>query len=112
MNNSSHKYITSTGLVYTGATELYSASLTAGSDAATLTLRDFTDTTGGVNIIILKTAANTTVTRNFRPIKVKAGIYATLTGTSATATLELDGNFTTTSTSTSTTTTSTSTSTS
>lgn len=102
MTNSSHKYINSTGLAYTGATQLYSASLTAGSDAATLTLRDWVSTTGGVNIAVIKAAANTTETRTFAPTKVKVGIYATLAGTSPSATLEIDGDVTTTSTSTST----------
>lgn len=103
MNNSSYKYITSTGLVYTGSTQLYSASVTAGSDTATLTLRDWTSTTGGSNIQVIKAAANTTETVTFRPTKVKTGIYATIAGTNAVGMIECDGNFTTTSTSTTTT---------
>lgn len=111
-NTSSYKYISATGLVYTGATQLYSIRLTAGSDTASLTIYDWTSATGGAVVDVIKAAANTTESKTYKPTFIRSGIYAVLTGTSPNATIECDGNFTTTSTSTSTTTTSTSTSTS
>jgi hypothetical protein len=104
--NSPYKYINSTGLVYTGSTLFYGAVLTGGSDAATLTLRDWTSTTGGANIMVIKAAANTTVPVILdKPIHVRTGVYATLTGTSPSASVFCDGDFTSTSSSTSTSTT-------
>lgn len=112
VSTSSYKYITATSLVYNSATQLYTVSLTAGSDAASLTLYDWTDATGGAIISVVKAAANTTESIEYeKPLFIRTALYAVLTGTSPSASLALDGNFTTTSTSTSTTTTSTSTTT-
>lgn len=105
------KTIAATGLVYTGGNQLYSVSLTAGSDTATVTVYDWTSATGGYVVCKLSAVANTTTTRKFSPLKIFSGIYAVVTGTTPSVTFETDGAYTSTSSSTSTTTTSSSTST-
>lgn len=102
---SSYTHISASGLVYGSATQLYTVILSAGSANATLTLTDWNSATGGATICKITALANSTETVCFeKPVFVKTGIYATLSGTGAAASISLDGNFTTTSTSTSTTT--------
>jgi len=108
---SSYKTITATAQVYSGATQLYGAVLTASSDTATVSIKDGTSTTGAI-IAKLSAVANTSVPIMFtRPISVLVGIYATLTGTTPSVSFFTDGYYASTSSSTSTTTTSSSTST-
>lgn len=102
-SSTNYKTISATGLVYTGATLLHGLTITGGSANSTVELRDWTDSTGGAIIVKLESLANISESISFdRPISVKTGIYATLSGTGATATIICDGDFTTTSTTTST----------
>lgn len=53
-----YKYISATGLVHSGPTQLYSVTVSAGDAAAgILTLRDWTTTTGGAIVAVVKAAA-------------------------------------------------------
>lgn len=100
-----YKTISATGSVVSHACLLHSITITAGSNAAAVELRDWTDATGGAVIIKVESLANISSTVVFdTPVRVKTGIYATLTGTNASATITTDRetDFTTTSTSTST----------
>jgi hypothetical protein len=107
-----YKYFSTNSTIYNGANQIYLASLSAGSDAATLTIKDIGFGVGGTTICVLKAATGTTESVMFpKPLSVKFGIQVTLTGTAPSGFVATDGAYTSTSTSSSTTTTSTSTTT-
>lgn len=103
MNNYT-KVMTASGLAYTGATEVYSIVLAAGSDAATVIIYDWTDATGTRAIKLSAAAGTSAIYTPTDTLKIKSGIYVVLTGTSPALTVQFDGYMTTTSTSSSTTT--------
>jgi hypothetical protein len=75
------KQLTSSAAVKTGPGELHAVLLTAGADAASLTL--YNNTAGsGTKLAVLKAAANTSAV--FTPpvsLVFSVGLYATITGT-------------------------------
>lgn len=82
-------YIDATGNVG-GANggEVHSVVLTAGSDAATLTLRS--GGSGGAVFLVLKAATNTTTAHTFACAAAYYGqLHATLAGTGPVATIEV-----------------------
>jgi len=106
MLHSNYFKILATGLVIGCSTQVYSATLTAGSDAASLTLYDAKDGVSGVDFLTLKCATNTSTDKHYGAEHgqlCKSGVYAVLTGTSSVAYIEFDGENIMTSTSTSTT---------
>lgn len=75
----------STGDVVTTSAPLYAVVLTAGSDAATLTVK--AGGSGGTTILTVKAAASTTVAvPGLSGVLCPGGIHATLAGTSPVAT--------------------------
>lgn len=81
-------HITATGDVgaATGG-NLMSVTLTAGSDAATLTLRQ--GGAGGATILVVKAAANTSFQAQYAGLAFSGQLHATLAGTGPVATAEL-----------------------
>ena len=81
------KEISSTGDVTTkDSSILWSVALTAGSDAASLVVKDGS---GGTTRLTLKAAANTSVSHQFvKGVLFESGIHGTLTGTSPVADFE------------------------
>lgn len=67
--------------------QLYSVSLTGGSDAATLALLE--GGSGGTTILTIKAAINTTVQVRYHGMAYTGQLYANITGTDAEATVEL-----------------------
>jgi hypothetical protein len=78
--------VTATGDVTTASAYLYSVALSAGSDAATLTIK--TGGESGTTIAVLKAAAGvTTVLPLGAAVLCSGGLHATLAGTSPNAAL-------------------------
>ncbi len=78
--------VAATADIVTASAHLKAASLTAGSDAATLTLRS--GGSGGTVILVLKAAANTTAAMpDLHRAYCAGGIHATLAGTSPSASI-------------------------
>jgi len=107
-----YKNVAATGQIYSGATQLYGVVLTAGSDTATVVVKDGTSTAGAI-VAKLSAVANTTasIVLDCFPIGITSGIYLTITGTTPSVSVFSDGFYSSTSTSSSTSTTTTSTST-
>lgn len=86
MNTSNISRVTATGDVTTVDSYLRGVTLTAGSDAATLTVR--AGGSGGTVILTLKAAANTSVVvPRLTDVYCDGGIHATFSGTSPEASL-------------------------
>lgn len=88
MNTAAFTNLAASAAVLSTGGVFYGAILTAGSDAATLTLYDNTAGSGTVICKLSASAANITV--DWVPavrIPVKTGIYATITGTTPSATI-------------------------
>ncbi len=84
------KQVAATGDVVTGADQyqLFSVVLTAGSDAATLAVKD---TSGGSTVLTLKAAASTSAAwtaGDVDGVLIGTTIHATLTGTGPVACFE------------------------
>lgn len=80
MNTSQIKQVSATGDVTTDDAHLRNVVLTAGSDAATLTVR--AGGSGGTVVLTLKAAANTSVaTGQLTDAFCANGVHATLAGT-------------------------------
>ena len=88
INNAVHtaSYKTSTGAVKASQGIVSAFLLTAGSDAATLTLSNAADIS--VPLIVVKAAANTTASAALKfPVLFSTAIHATLAGTGPVATI-------------------------
>lgn len=80
MNTSQIKQVSATGDVTTNDAYLRAVTLTAGSDAATLTVK--AGGSGGTTVLTLKAAANTSVAApGLTDAFCSDGIHATLAGT-------------------------------
>jgi hypothetical protein len=82
----------SDGAAYTGNARLKSVVLTAGSDAATVTIDDSTDG-NGTDLLTLKAAANATVSWTAGDpdgVFFTTGIYTDVSGTSPSVTVEYE----------------------
>lgn len=80
MDTSTIKQVSATGDVTTVSTYLRTVTLTAGSDAASLTVR--AGGSGGTTVLTLKaTAGTTTASVIMRDAFAAGGVHATLTGT-------------------------------
>jgi hypothetical protein len=78
--------VSATGDVTTFSTRLRAVSLTAGSDAATLTLR--AGGSGGTVFLVVKAAASTTAAvPDLHDALFSAGVHATLAGTAPSASI-------------------------
>lgn len=84
MKASAIKQVGATGDVTTVDTFLRGASLTAGSDAATLTVK--AGGSGGTTVLTVKAAASTTVEVPLFDASCGGGVHATLAGTGPVAT--------------------------
>lgn len=86
------KQVSATGdVVVTDSTVVRSVVLTAGSDAATLTVK--AGGSGGTTKLTLKAAASTTVVwaaNDRKGVLFAGGVHATLAGTGPVASFELD----------------------
>lgn len=78
------KRVTATGDVTTEDARLFAVVLTAGSDAATLVVRE--GGSGGTIVLDVKAAASTTASVDLFGALCSGGVHATLTGTGPTAT--------------------------
>jgi len=86
VKSSTSTRVTATGDVATRNTYLRAASLTAGSDAATLVVR--AGGSGGAVLFTLKAPASTSVgVPDLHDLYAAGGVHATLTGTAPEATL-------------------------
>ena len=84
MNAANIKNLAATGDVVTSTVNLFSVTLTGGSDAATVTVK--AGGSSGTTILVVKAAANTTVPVPFNAgVPCSGGIHATLTGTAPNA---------------------------
>lgn len=72
-------HVTTTGDVSTETSFLHEVTLTGGSDAATLTVK--ADGSSGSTVLVVKAAADTTVSVSAHGAQVTGGIHATLAGT-------------------------------
>lgn len=70
--------------ITTVTTFLKGVVLTGGSDAAVLTVK--AGGSGGTTVLVLKAAANTTVSANLHNAQCTGGVHATITGTAPAAT--------------------------
>lgn len=84
MRTSTVKQVSATGDVTTASTHVRSVSLTAGSDAATLTVK--AGGSGGTTVLTVKAAASTTVEVSLYDSLCAGGVHATLAGTGPVAT--------------------------
>lgn len=84
MNASAIKQLSATGDVTTTDTFLRSVVLTAGSDAATLTVK--AGGSGGTTVLTVKAVASTTVEVACHDASCGGGVHATLAGTGPVAT--------------------------
>lgn len=84
MRASAIKEVTATADVTTVDTYLRGASLTGGSDAATLTVR--AGGSGGTVVLVVKAAANSTVAVPLYDAFCGGGVHATLAGTGPSST--------------------------
>jgi len=75
-----HVHLTSSGLVRTGPGALASVLLTAGADAATVTIHDSADASGTV-ICVLKAGIGQTVSWSPGWPIAASNLYAAITGT-------------------------------
>lgn len=87
MRSSNIKEVSATGDVSTIDSYLRAVSLTGGSDAATLTIK--AGGSGGTTILVLKAAANTSVSFQSHDAYCDGGVHATLTGISPSASFVL-----------------------
>lgn len=84
MKGSQIKQLDATGDVTTASTYLRSVSLTAGSDAATATVK--VGGSGGTTVLTVKAAANSTVDVPVHDAYCSGGVHVTLAGTGPVAT--------------------------
>lgn len=74
------KFLASTGAVNLGKALLYGCVVTAGADAASITIYD--NTAGsGTKVLSVKAAAGSTATGLIYPVRAETGLYAVITGT-------------------------------
>lgn len=83
-----YKHVTATGNALASACRLLSVVLTAGADAATVTIKDGS---GGGTVVVVKAAANTTASYRFvEGARLISACHATLAGTSPVVTVEVE----------------------